>query len=408
MGLQTWNSVRALDFLAGLPDVDPKKLGMTGASGGGTQTFMLAAVDDRLAAAFPAVMVSTGMQGGCVCENCSLLRVNTGNVEIAGLFAPKPMACSAANDWTKEMMTKGYPELQQLYELYGAKDKVLVKAWLEYGHQYNVHAREMMYAWFSKYLQGKDEAPKEAPFKPVAPPKDLSVFDEKHPRPKDELNAKDLRAAMTKASDEQLAKLTPKDAEGLKEFKRVVGAALRALVTSEVPKEIAVRTGPLESMADGHTVHRAVLGRKDGQDAVPAVGMFGPRVKGQNLVVWLHPQGKASLFEKGKVAPAAKAITDAGFAIVAPDLLGTGESAFAKAWPVNKEFAGYTYGYNRALLASRVHDALTMVAFGNMVGAKATYLVGYSRRRWPATRSRRRPPTSTSSTSRTSRTPPTR
>ena len=71
-------------------------------------------------------MVSTGMQGGCVCENCSLLRVDTGNVEIAGLFAPKPLALTAANDWTKEMMTKGYPELQQLYDLYGAKDKVAV------------------------------------------------------------------------------------------------------------------------------------------------------------------------------------------------------------------------------------------------------------------------------------------
>ncbi len=82
---------------------------MTGASGGGTQTFMLAAIDDRLASAFPAVMVSTGMQGGCVCENCSLLRVGTGNVEIAGLFAPKPQGLSAANDWTKEMMTKGSP-----------------------------------------------------------------------------------------------------------------------------------------------------------------------------------------------------------------------------------------------------------------------------------------------------------
>src|SRR5262249_15112385 len=120
MGLQTWNSIRSLDFLLALPDVDPKRVGMTGASGGGTQTFMLGAPDDRLAVSFPAVMVSTGMQGGCVCENCSLLRVNTGNVEIAGLFAPKPMACSAANDWTKELMTKGYPELKQLYKLYGA------------------------------------------------------------------------------------------------------------------------------------------------------------------------------------------------------------------------------------------------------------------------------------------------
>jgi dienelactone hydrolase len=379
MGLQTWNSVRALDFLAGLADVDPKKLGMTGASGGGTQTFMLAAIDDRLASAFPAVMVSTGMQGGCVCENCSLLRVNTGNVEIAGLFAPKPMACSAANDWTKEMMTKGYPELQQLYDLYGAKDKVAVRAWLEYGHQYNVHARQMMYSWFLKYLAGKTEEVKEAPFKPVAPPKELTVYDEKHPRPKDELKADKLREAMTKASDEQMAKLAPKDGASLKEFQRVAGTALRAMVNSELPKEIGVRAGPLESKANGLVMHRAVLGRKDEKDAVPTAGVYAPTFKGEKVVIWLHPMGKASLFEDGKAVPAMKSLTDAGFAVVAPDLLGVGENALSKPLAVDKGFAGYTYGYNRSLLANRVHDALTLLAFGkSMLKAKTIQLVGWA------------------------------
>ncbi|MBP3959779.1 acetylxylan esterase [Gemmata sp. G18] len=379
MGLQTWNSVRALDFLAGLPDVDTTRLGMTGASGGGTQTFMLAAIDDRLAVVFPAVMVSTGMQGGCVCENCSLLRVNTGNVEIAGLFAPKPQAMSAANDWTKELMTKGYPELQQLYGLYGAKDKVAAKAWLEYGHQYNVHAREMMYAWLQKHLQGKGETVKEPAFKPVAPTSGLSVFDDKHPRPKDELGAKALREVMAKASDEQIAKLTPKDAESLKEFQRVVGTALQMMVNSELPKEIAVRTGPLESKGDGHTVHRAVFGRKDEKDAVPACGVIGAKFTGDRVAIWLHPQGKASLFEGGKVAPAAKSITDAGVAILAPDLLGTGENRFPKSFPVDKGFAGYTHGYNRTLLANRAHDVLTLIAFGRSNPAwKTLYLVGWN------------------------------
>jgi len=119
MGLQTWNSIRALDFLLSLPDVDPARIGVTGASGGGTQTFILCAVYDRPAAAFPAVMVSTAMQGGCVCENCSYLRVGTGNIELAGLFAPKPLAMSAANDWTIEIEKKGLPELRQLYALLG-------------------------------------------------------------------------------------------------------------------------------------------------------------------------------------------------------------------------------------------------------------------------------------------------
>jgi dienelactone hydrolase len=399
MGLQTWNSVRALDFLAGLKDVDAKKLGMTGASGGGTQTFMLAAIDDRLASAFPAVMVSTGMQGGCVCENCSLLRVNTGNVEMAGLFAPKPMACSAANDWTKEMMTKGYPELQQLYDLYGAKDKVLVKAWLEYGHQYNVHAREMMYAWFSKHLAGKDEAPKEQPFKPVVPPKDLSVFDEKHPRPKDELNAKALRAAMTKASDEQIAKLTPKDAEGLKEYKRVVGTALRAMVNSEVPdltpgffpedaRGTLIRLSFTQTAAYPVQVPESDAFPKD-RNGNPyftsgnEVPIFYVRAIAQKgTVIWIHPKGKSSMLDKGKRVPAVDALLGAGYAVYSLDTLRTGEQVSDKPFTVDKNYAGYTYGYNRSLLAQRVHDVLTLLRWcSGTIGEKKTkqpvHLVGW-------------------------------
>src|SRR5437016_4049016 len=109
MGLQTYNSVRALDFRISLPDVDAGRLGVTGASGGGTQTFMLCGIDDRPSVAFPAVMVSTAMQGGCICENCSYLRQGIGNIDIAGVFAPKPLGMSGANDWTKEIETKGLP-----------------------------------------------------------------------------------------------------------------------------------------------------------------------------------------------------------------------------------------------------------------------------------------------------------
>ena len=104
-------------------DVDPQRIGVTGASGGGTQTFILAAIDPRPAAAFPAVMVSTAMQGGCTCENASYLRIGTGNVEIAALIAPRPLGMTAADDWTKEIAAKGLPELQAHYRMLGVEDR---------------------------------------------------------------------------------------------------------------------------------------------------------------------------------------------------------------------------------------------------------------------------------------------
>src|SRR3954464_14962593 len=117
MGLQTLTSIRCLDFILDLPEIDSKRIAVRGASGGGTQTMILSGIDPRVTLSFPAVMVSTAMQGGCTCESSSLLRVDTGNIEFAALFAPKPQGMTSADDWTKEMKTKGFPELVQLYKL---------------------------------------------------------------------------------------------------------------------------------------------------------------------------------------------------------------------------------------------------------------------------------------------------
>ena len=93
MGLQTWNSLRALDFLAALPDVDPGADRRDRArAAAARRPSSLTALDPRPVAAVPAVMVSGNMQGGCICENASLLRVGTNNIELAALFAPKPLA----------------------------------------------------------------------------------------------------------------------------------------------------------------------------------------------------------------------------------------------------------------------------------------------------------------------------
>ena len=114
---------------------------------------ILAAIDDRIQLSFPVVMVSTAMQGGCTCENASLLRVNTGNVEFAALFAPKPQGMNSADDWTKEMATKGFPELQQLYALYGKKDNVFLKRGEHFPHNYNAVTRSAFYTFLNKHFK---------------------------------------------------------------------------------------------------------------------------------------------------------------------------------------------------------------------------------------------------------------
>src|SRR6185295_1634072 len=184
MGLQTWNSIRSLDFLLSLPEVDPDRIAITGASGGGTRTMFLAPIDPRVALPFPAVMVSTAMQGGCTCENASLLRVETGNIEFAGLFAPQPQGMTCANDWTKEMATKGFPELKQLYTLLGAPDNVMLKRGEHFPHNYNAVSRSAFYTWLNRHFKlGQKEPVIERDYEPL-PRAQLTVWDDQHPAPK--------------------------------------------------------------------------------------------------------------------------------------------------------------------------------------------------------------------------------
>ncbi len=377
MGLQTWNSIRALDFLTSLPEVDAQRIGVTGASGGGTQTFILCAIDERPAAAFPAVMVSTQMQGGCVCENTSYLRIGTGNVEFTALFAPKPLALSAANDWTIDIETKGLPELKKIYQLYDAEDKVTARCWKEFGHNYNQPAREMMYNWFNRHLKlGHPEPIVEQPFVPV-PPAELSVYDEKHPRPADNVNAERLRQYLTTLHEKQLAELQPRDAAKLAEFRRIVEPALRVLLCSSLPEPATVEAREYGSpKVNGATAKGYLLGRQGQGEQVPVVWLQGASFNG-TVVIWVDPRGKSSVEVGQRLADPVKKLLDAGAAVLAVDLFGTGELTPEKPMPVDRRFAGYTFGYNRPLLAQRCHDLLTTIGFARQQkGVKQVHLLG--------------------------------
>ncbi len=380
MGLQTWNSIRALDFLCSLPDVDSSRIGVTGASGGGTQTFILCAIDPRPAAAFPAVMASTAMQGGCICENAAFLRIDCNNIAFSALCAPRPLGLTGANDWTLEIETKGLPELRSIYALFGRPDHVQAWCHPQFDHNYNQVSREHMYEWFNRHLGLEAIEPiREREFVPIDP-KDLEVFDAEHPLPADAQTAEGVKRYWTTQDFEWMDSVTGTDPD-VSEFDRVVGVAARVLLDrgSVAPADVDVTILHREEVGDTSRVE-AVAQHQGRGTKVPVLGWIPKRFMGRS-VLWLDERGRSALTGPDAfVSPEIQPLLDSGRAVFAADLFGTGEregGATGKGLKVHEQFYGYTYAYNRPLLTEQVTDAaVAALAVRRISGAERLDVAG--------------------------------
>src|SRR6266550_7157946 len=172
MGIQLWDSIRATDFISSLPDVDPARIVATGASGGGTQTFFLMAVDDRIKAAAPVNMISATMQGG-VCENAANLRAgwtDFSNMVVGALMAPRPLLLvSNSGDWTVDTPKEVFPAIQSIYRLLGVEKNVENAHFLGKVHNYDKDSREAVYKFFNERMLNNTAPVPEQAFKAEFP-----------------------------------------------------------------------------------------------------------------------------------------------------------------------------------------------------------------------------------------------
>lgn len=369
MGLQTWNAIRALDFLESLPDVDKDRLAVTGGSGGGTQSILLGAIDDRVKVSFPNGMVSTSMQGGCYCENCNLLRIDTGNVELAALFAPRPQAMTAADDWTRDMMKDGYPELQWLYAMLGDQEDVYCRPMLHFKHNYNYVTRATMYQWMNQHLKLGLEIPViEQDFERLTET-ESSVWNDAHPAPT-EIGIAHERAVcrwLDEQSRSLLEQTSPNDEASFKDYQKWFGQAWEIIFDQGLPKNTQWTNVGSSSTATLQ-LDRALIRCPDRGTEIPVlVARNHQDQKGH--IVWTTAEGKDAAFEKeGKPNSRLQALIDSNLTVVIPDLFRQGEWS-TDASNVNvprlvddkRSYSAFTYGYNRSLPAERCSDLLTVI-----------------------------------------------
>ena len=238
LGLQLQNAIRSIDFLQSLPDVDPDRIACTGASGGGTQTFMLMAIDDRIKVSAPVNMISAHMQGGCLCENAPNLRIDFSNIEIGAMMAPRPLLLvSATGDWTKDTPDVEYPAIHSIYQHFGAADKIH-QVQIDAEHNYNKASREAVYQWFAKWLLENQDSSKltEVDFT-VESDEDLLVF---HDRsiPYHALSTEELLASLRQLGKAAIEKRKPNTINELTAFQSEMGLGLlHALALSDQYKD---------------------------------------------------------------------------------------------------------------------------------------------------------------------------
>jgi dienelactone hydrolase len=335
LGLQLWNAIRAIDFVEALPGVNRRRIGVTGASGGATQTMMVQAVDDRIQFSAPANMVSFIMQGGSLCENAPNLRIGTNNVEIASMMAPRPMFMAAATeDWTRHMMEEEYPAVRAVYDLYGKGDNVEALL-LQAPHNYNMANREAMYAFFGKHVLGITDREKL---------RERSIHVEK---------LQDMLALENRKLPDNAISFQQLFDEWVRLSQQQTGTERErltyALAAEWPPKVLSEASG-----------ERILLGRPGAGDRIPGIW-----IKGSNPpALVIHPDGA----DAARKTPEVAALLKAGRSVLLIDAFQTG-SAVA---PRNRGVKMFLT-FNKSDDANRVQDILTALAWLN---TPRTRLVG--------------------------------
>lgn len=370
-GLQLWNSMRAVDFVESLPYVDKTRIGCTGASGGGTQTFALYGVDDRIRAAAPVNMISCSMQGDCTCESPPLIRMDgASSIDLGAMMAPRPLLMvSATGDWTVETPRVEYPAIRSIYALYGTEDR-LESVQFDANHNYNKASREAVYRFFAKRLLNEGERYKDfvEPVYQADPPESLRIFPgtavaDRYP------TGDELLRQIREANRAKIEAAFPKDAAGADTFRVKYAPALADVFDAEIPDakslqiERARRYGFKREA--GVVSERLVIRRTEVGDGIPMILYRPDDAERRDAVLIVDGAGKAAQADLAEARPGEliRLLLEKGLCVATIDVFGLGEHNGPMGPPVPRAGGPFLDTFEPTDTACRVQDVLTSLAY---------------------------------------------
>jgi pimeloyl-ACP methyl ester carboxylesterase len=359
-----WEGIRGLDYLASRPEIDPKRLGCMGNSGGGTMTAYLMALDERVACAVPNCFITSmeklyatvGPQDGEACLR-SLVAAGMGHSDFFLLRAPRPsqLSCPTRDYYDIEGAWSTFREAKQIYAILGHAERMDL---FEFDDKHSISKpfREAAVRWMRRWLLGVDDAIVETAG-PIEKPEDLQCTSSGHVvREFKERTTYDFTADREKALASKRTVRSREDLE--REVRRLI-----AVPDAIRPATLVVDKGDVARR--GYRIRKVVF-ETDPGIRIPALQFVHEAAKETARILYVHGDGKSKEAQPGG---AIERLVRAGHTVTAIDLRGMGETEpepphrglvnFVKAdW---KE-AYISFNMSRPLLGQRVRDLLSVAA----------------------------------------------
>ncbi len=384
-----WDAIRAIDYVSSRKDIDPKRIGFTGCSGGGTLTSYVMALDERVACAAPACYLTTFRRlietaGPQDAEQNIFGQVQFGldHPDYLLLRAPRPTLISATTgDFFDIQGTwENYRQAKRIYARLGFPERVdLIEA--EGGHGVQPANLLAIVRWMRRWLLEKDDA---------------VVLDKIVIRTEEELRCTEKGQVLLLPGERSVFDLNAEIEKGLAEKRKELWDAklLQPSLLEEVRGKIGIR--PLKKLAeprftdvgrvdrDGYHIDKFVLQTDSG---VPLPGLtYHPEKPRDEAYLYLHEDGK--LADGAPEGPIEKLVKD-GFVVVAVDLRGIGETAAGKPDALLGDWKNYYLAYllGQSLVGLHTEDTLfagNFVAYYKTKTPRKVHLVAVGRAGIPA------------------------